>query len=70
MSQNMLCNPIPVSCVACERGLPTRNRIKSRWRTNLNNVALINFMRISDDGPALKDFNIEKAAIVWRKEVR
>jgi hypothetical protein len=65
-----ICCVIPVSSVACERGFSTQNRIKSRLRTNLNNKTLNNLMRISEDGPALKDFNVEKAVLAWRKKAR
>ena len=50
------CLVIPMSTAKCERRFSTRNRIKTKLRTQLNNKSLVDLMRISEDGPPLKDF--------------
>ena len=65
-----VCCVIPVSSVSCERGFSTQNRIKSKVRTNLNNETLNRLMRISEEGPALKEFDFGKAVQIWRQKTR
>ena len=60
------CLVIPMSTAKCERGFSTQNRIKTKLRTRLNNQSLVDLMRISEDGPALKDFKFERALIKWK----
>lgn len=62
------CTVIPVSSATCERGFSTQNRIKSRLRTNLNNISLNDLMRISEDGPSMALFDFPEALKVWKEE--
>lgn len=62
------CTVIPVSNATCERGFSTQNRIKSRLRTNLNNISLNDLMRISEDGPSMALFDFPEALKVWKEE--
>ena len=54
------CLVIPMSTAKCERGFSTQNRIKTKLRTWLNNKSLVDLMRISEDGPPLKDLTLRE----------
>ena len=60
------CVTIPMNTAKCERGFSTQNRIKTKLRTRLNNQSLVDLMRISEDGPPLKDFNFPRALVKWK----
>ncbi|XP_053385814.1 zinc finger protein 862-like [Mercenaria mercenaria] len=60
------CSVLPMSSVKCERGFSTQNRIMSRLRNRLNNQALDDQMRISEDGPSVGDFDFKKALEKWK----
>ena len=45
----------------CERGFSTQKCIKSKFRTRLNNKSLNDLMRISEDGPHIKEFDFQEA---------
>lgn len=62
------CLVIPVSSAQCERGFSTQNRIKTRLRTRIYNMNLVNLMRISEDSPELKNFCFEKALLKWKSK--
>ena len=62
------CFLIPMTSVQCERGFSTQNRIKSKLRTNLNNQTLNDLMRISEDGPHIKEFDFQSALKKWKAE--
>lgn len=60
------CCVLPMNSVKCERGFSTQNRIMCRMRTRLNNKALDDLMRISEEGPDLRDFDFNKALEKWK----
>ena len=60
------CVVIPMTSAKCERGFSTQNRIKTKLRTRLNNQSLVDLMRISEDGPALKQFDFGRALLKWK----
>ena len=60
------CVVIPMTSAKCERGFSTQNRIKTKLRTRLNNKSLVDLMRISEDGPALKQFDFDRALHKWK----
>lgn len=62
------CLLVPMTSVQCERGFSTQNRIKSKFRTRLNNKSLNDLMRISEDGPHIKDFDFQTALKKWKAE--
>ena len=47
---------LPVSNAKVERGFSTMRRIKNDWRSSLSEETLDPLMRISIDGPPLKEF--------------
>jgi hypothetical protein len=47
----------PVTSVACERGFSVHNHIKTKGRSRLNHNTVVKLMRITQEGPSLKDFN-------------
>ena len=55
------CYLVPMTSDLCERGFSTQNRIKSKFRTRLNNKSLNDLMRISEDGPLIKDTGAKPA---------
>ena len=55
---------IPISSADCERGFSALKRIKTRLRNRLSNRILNNLLKISIEGPEIKDFDFEKAADV------
>ena len=56
---------IPMSSADCERVFSALKRIKTRLRNRLSNRILNNLLKISIEGPEIKDFDFEKAADVW-----
>ncbi|MEW8546312.1 MAG: hypothetical protein AB2693_22575 [Candidatus Thiodiazotropha sp.] len=62
------CTVIPMTTDQCERGFSTQNRIKNKLRSRLSNKCLVDLMRISEDGPELKQFNFEKALLKWKTD--
>ena len=62
------CLLVPMTSVQCERGFSTQNRIKSKFRTRLNNKSLNDLMRISEDGPHIKEFDFQEALKKWKAE--
>ncbi|WAR31457.1 hypothetical protein MAR_033999 [Mya arenaria] len=62
------CTVIPMTSVQCERGFSTQNRIKSKGRTSIKCTTLDDLMRISEDVPALRDFDFSRALAKWKAE--
>ena len=60
------CLVLPMTSVQCERGFSTQNRIKSNFRTSMNNTTLDDLMRISEDGPSIKEFEFKRALTKWK----
>ena len=55
----------PVASVPCERAFSAQNFIKSRLRSCLTPTVLDSLMRIRLEGPALKNFDAKRAAILF-----
>ena len=49
----------------CERCFSATKRVKSVLRNRLETGTLERLLRISLEGPALDDFNFNKAAVLW-----
>ncbi|KAH3842580.1 hypothetical protein DPMN_116077 [Dreissena polymorpha] len=49
-------------------GISTQNRIKSELRTSIKIATLDDLMRISEDGPAIKDLDFNRALKIWKAE--
>ncbi|KAH3855450.1 hypothetical protein DPMN_098017 [Dreissena polymorpha] len=63
------CIVISMTSVQCERGFSTQNRIKSKYRTSMKESTLVDLMRISEDGPKLRNFDFNRAlAIIMEGE--
>ena len=56
---------LPVSTAECERCFSGMKRIKTVLRNRMETDTLEKLMRISVEGPALDDFNFDKAADLW-----
>ncbi|MCO5565151.1 hypothetical protein L7F22_018824 [Adiantum nelumboides] len=54
------------STAACERGFSKQNLIKSKLRNHLNVRTVESLMRISIEGPSLRDFDFSDAIEMWR----
>ena len=61
------CIVIPMTSVQCERGFSTQNRIKSKYRTSMKESTLVDLMRISEDGPELRNFDFNRALAIWKE---
>mgnify|MGYP000632748156 CR=1 FL=1 len=62
------CVVIPMTSVQCERGFSTQNRIKSKSKTSMKCSTLDDLMPISEDGPALRDFDFSHALAKWKAD--
>lgn len=51
----------PISNATVERGFSTMRRIKTDWRSRLNEETLDHLLRISTNGPPLSEFNLQTA---------
>mmetsp|Transcript_23345 Transcript_23345/g.56616 ORF Transcript_23345/g.56616 Transcript_23345/m.56616 type:complete len:138 (-) Transcript_23345:77-490(-) len=58
---------VPMVTVHCERGFSALDRIKSKFRARMNDDLLDALMRISLEGPVMKDFNPEPVFNLWLK---
>ena len=56
---------LPISTAECERCFSAMKRVKTVLRNRLETETLERLLRISLKGPALSDFNFEKAADLW-----
>lgn len=56
---------VPVSTADCERGFSAVKRIKTVLRNRLKTETLDCLLRISVEGPQLKDFDFDSAATFW-----
>lgn len=56
---------LPVSAVQCEQVFSAQNHVKLDVRSSLATETLEDLIRISADGPALKDFDPQNSAIKW-----
>lgn len=61
------CLTLPVSTVCCERGFSTQNRIKTKLRNRMKMRRLDVLMRISEEGPPVKDLDFSKPIEMWCK---
>ena len=59
------CLTLPVSTVCCERGFSTQNRIKTKLRNRMKVRRLDALMRISEEGPPVKDLDFSKPIEMW-----
>ena len=59
---------LPVSTADCERGFSKQNLVKTCLRNSMGTKTLDNLMRISIDGPELKDFEFKRAFLNWAKQ--
>ncbi|MCO5554722.1 hypothetical protein L7F22_008256 [Adiantum nelumboides] len=55
------------STASCERGFSKQNLIKSKLRNHLNVRTVESLMRISIEGPSLRDFDFLDAIEMWRQ---
>ena len=56
---------LPISTAECERCFSAMKRVKTVFRNRLETVTLERLLRISLEGPALEDFQFDKAADLW-----
>ena len=62
---------LPTSSVACERGFSTHNRIRTRFRQQINEKTINSLMQISANGPDdPHHFNFSKALHQWKASRR
>ena len=58
---------LPVTTAVCERGFSTMNRIKTDSRNHINTTTLERLIRLSSEGPSIKNFCFSKAVDDWAK---
>ena len=56
---------IPFSTADCERAFSTMKQVKTKLRNRLKTTTLDCLLRISIEGPELKDFDFELAVDKW-----
>ena len=56
---------IPVHTADCERAFSTLKRVKTRLRSTMTNATLNHLLRISIEGPAIDQFDFDKAVSRW-----
>ncbi|CAH1242606.1 ZNF862 [Branchiostoma lanceolatum] len=56
---------IPVHTADCERAFSTLKRVKTRLRSTLTTANLNHLLRISIEGPAIANFDFDRAVVRW-----
>ena len=55
------------STACCERGFSIQNIIKNKLRNQLNTRTLEALMRVSIEGPPIRDFDFTEAINLWKQ---
>ena len=58
---------LPVASVECERDFSKMKLIKTPLRNRLDNVNLSRLIRLSVDGPSLRQFPFDEALVLWHQ---
>ena len=59
---------LPVASVECERDFSKMKLIKTPLRNRLGNVNLSRLIRLSVDGPSLRQFPFDEALALWHQQ--